>query len=124
MRRFVFKKIVSIMTIIDKAINRKILAEMAQNFYGEMIKGVVDIDRQIMALDAELHSDLEKLLLEDGSNQESLWGINLYPDVEGDDFIEFDSLINISPRRNNYSRDVEDEVVRSQIRSIVNNLIK
>lgn len=124
MRRFVFGKIVSIMTIIDKAINRKILAEMAQNFYGEMIKGVVDIDRQIMALDAELHSDLEKLLLEDGSNQESLWGINLYPDVEGDDFIEFDSLINISPRRNNYSRDVEDEVVRSQIRSIVNNLIK
>ena len=124
MRRFVFRKIVSIMTIIDKAINRKILAEMAQNFYGEMIKGVVDIDRQIMALDAELHSDLEKLLLEDGSNQESLWGINLYPDVEGDDFIEFDSLINISPRRNNYSRDVEDEVARSQIRSIVNNLIK
>ena len=124
MRRFVFRKIVSIMTIIDKAINRKILAEMAQNFYGEMIKGVVDIDRQIMALDAELHSDLEKLLLENGSNQESLWGINLYPDVEGDDFIEFDSLINISPRRNNFSRNVEDEAIRGQIRSIVNNLIK
>ncbi len=124
MRRFVFRKITSIMTIIDKAISRKILTEMAQNFYGEMIKGVVDIDRRIMALDAELHSDLEKLLLEDGSNQESLWGINLYPDVEGDDFIEFDSLINISPRRNNFSRDVEDEVVRGQIRSIVNNLIK
>ena len=111
------------MTIIDKTISRNRLAEMAQNFYGEMIKGVVDI-RRIMALDAELHSDLEKLLLEDGSNQESLWGINLYPDVEGDDFIEFDSLINISPRRNNFSRDVEDEEIRSQIRSIVNNLIK
>ena len=123
MRRFVFRKIVSIMTIIDKAINRKILAEMAQNFYGEMIKGVVDIDRQIMALDAELHSDLEKLLLEDGSNQESLWGINLYPDVEGDDFIEFDSLINISPRRNNFSRDVEDPNIQKTIRDIVNQLI-
>ncbi|CDD18709.1 MAG: DUF5674 family protein [Alistipes sp.] len=112
------------MTIIDKAISRKRLTELAQNFYGEMIKGVVDIDRQIMALDAELHSDLEKLLLENGSNQESLWGINLYPDVEGDDFIEFDSLINISPRRNNFSRNVEDEAIRGQIRSIVNNLIK
>ena len=124
MRRFVFRKIASIMTIINQAISRKILAEMAQNFYGEMIKGVVDIDRQIMALDAELHSDLEKFLLEDGSDQKSLWGINLYPDVEGDDFIEFDSLINISPRRNNFSRNVEDDAIRSQIRSIVNNLIK
>ena len=122
--RFVFRKIVSVMTIIDKAISRKRLTELAQNFYGEMIKGVVDIDRQIMALDAELHSDLEKLLLENGSNQESLWGINLYPDVEGDDFIEFDSLIDISPRRNNFSRNVEDEAIRGQIRSIVNNLIK
>jgi len=112
------------MTIINQAISRKILAEMAQNFYGEMIKGVVDIDRRIMALDAELHSDLEKFLLEDGSDQKSLWGINLYPDVEGDDFIEFDSLINISPRRNNFSRNVEDDAIRSQIRSIVNNLIK
>ena len=112
------------MTIINKAISRKILAEMAQNFYGEMIKGVEDINRRIMALDAELHSDLERLLLEDGSDQESLWGINLYPGVEGDDFIEFDSLINISPRRNNFSRDVEDDAIRSQIRSIVNNLIK
>ncbi|HAY18470.1 MAG TPA: hypothetical protein DCY24_04610 [Rikenellaceae bacterium] len=112
------------MTIINQAISRKMLAEMAQNFYGEMIKGVVDIDRRIMALDAELHSDLEKFLLEDGSDQKSLWGINLYPDVEGDDFIEFDSLINISPRRNNFSRNVEDDAIRSQIRSIVNNLIK
>ena len=124
MRRFVFRKIASIMTIINQAISRKILADMAQNFYGEMVKGVVDIDRRIMALDAELHSDLEKFLLEDGSDQKSLWGINLYPDVEGDDFIEFDSLINISPRRNNFSRDVEDDAIRSQIRSIVNNLIK
>ena len=112
------------MTIINQAISRKILAEMAQNFYGEMIKGVVDINRRIMALDAELHSDLERLLLEDGSDQESLWGINLYPGVEGDDFIEFDSLNNISPRRNNFSRDVEDDAIRSQIRSIFKNLIK
>lgn len=124
LRRFAFRKIASVMTIIDKAISKNTLAEMAQTFYGEMIKGVVDIDRRIMALDAELHSDLEKLLLKDGSKQGSLWGINLYPDVEGDDFIEFDSLINISPRRNNFSRYVEDEAIRDQIRSIVNNLIK
>lgn len=112
------------MTILNEAIDKRQLAEMAQEFYGDMIKGVVDVDRKIMALNAELHADLERLLLEDGSRQESLWGINLYPDVEGDDFIEFDSLINISPRRNNFSRDVEDETVRGQIRSIVNSLVK
>ena len=97
---------------------------MAQDFYGDMVKGVVDVERKIMALNGELHADLERLLLEDGSNQESLWGINLYPDAEDEDFIEFDSLINISPRRNNLSRDVEDETVRDQIRSIVNTLVK
>lgn len=100
------------------------MAEMAQDFYGDMVKGVVDVERKIMALNGELHADLERLLLEDGSNQESLWGINLYPDAEDEDFIEFDSLINISPRRNNLSRDVEDETVRDQIRSIVNTLVK
>ncbi len=56
--------------------------------------------------------------------QQSLWGINLYPDVEGEDFIEFDSLINISPRRNNFSRNVEDCAVRQNIHLIVENLVK
>ena len=112
------------MTIIRETISKPELAEMAQDFYGDMVKGVVDVERKIMALNGELHADLERLLLEDGSNQESLWGINLYPDAEDEDFIEFDSLINISPRRNNLSRDVEDETVRDQIRSIVNTLIK
>lgn len=112
------------MTIVTEPISREILAELAEHFYTEMIKGVVDIDRHIMAVDAELHSDLEKLLLENGSRQESLWGINLYPDVNDDDFIEFDSLINISPRRNNYSRDVESAEIRREIQTTVNRLVK
>ena len=112
------------MTIVTEAISRETLAELAKHFYTEMIKGVVDIDRHIMAVDAELHSDLEKLLLENGSRQESLWGINLYPDANDDDFIEFDSLINISPRRNNYSRDVESAEIRREIQTTVNRLVK
>ena len=82
-------------------------------------KGVVDVRQQLLALDAELHSDLESMLLEEGSNQEDLWGINLYPEMEGEDFIEFDSLINIRPRQGNRSRDVEDEAIRAQIRQVV-----
>lgn len=111
------------MVILEKAISRRELSELAQSFYGDMIKGVVDVDRQILALDAELHSDLERLLLEDGSQQENLWGINLYPEVDDEDFLEFDSLINIRPRQNNRSRYVENESVREQISVIVNKFI-
>lgn len=107
------------MIILDKQISRTELSELAHNFYEDMIKGVVDVRLHLLALDAELHSDLESMLLEEGSNQEDLWGINLYPEMEGEDFIEFDSLINIRPRQGNRSRDVEDEAIREQIRQVV-----
>ena len=70
-----------------------------------------------------LHSDLEQLLLENGSCLEDLCGFNIYPEVEGDDFIEFDSLINIRPRQNIRSRNVEDESIQLRIREIVNNFV-
>ena len=88
-----------------------------------MIKGVVDVEQELLALDAELHSDLEGMLLDEGSLQENLWGINLYPEMEDEDFLEFDSLINIRPRQGNRSRDVENEETREKIRAIVNKFI-
>jgi len=69
-------------------------------------------------------TDLEVLLLENGSNQRSLWGINLYPDIEGEGFIEFDSVINIRPSCGNHSRSVDDEKIRKKIIEIVNKKIK
>ena len=92
---------------------------MAEALFGNMVKGVVDVGRGTLALDAELHSDLEALLLENGSNQSDLWGINLYPDQQGDDFLEFDSLINVRPSQGNRSREVEDESLRRKIRIII-----
>ena len=62
-----------------------------------MVKAVVDIELELVAIDAELHSDLEALLLEQGSAQNNLWGINYYPELNNDDFVEFDSMINIRP---------------------------
>ena len=110
----------NIMVILDKPITREELVRLAENIYGDMIKGVVDVDQELLALDAELHSDLEGLLLKEGSQQETLWGINLYPEADDEDFLEFDSLINIRPRQGNRSRDVENEEIRERIRSIVN----
>ncbi len=103
------------MKIIDKSITRKELKEMAARIYLNMVKGVVDIDRGLLALDAELHSDLEALLLERGSAQKSLWGINLYPDLTGEQFVEFDSMINLRPSQNNRSRSVEDPAIQKKI---------
>ncbi|MFH1296208.1 MAG: DUF5674 family protein [Bacteroidota bacterium] len=96
------------------------LTEMAESMYGNMVKAVVDLNRDILVVDAELHVDQEQYLLEQGSQQQDLWGINLYPQSYGSDaFIEFDSMINIRPRQQNMSRGVEDEETRKKIIALV-----
>ncbi len=107
------------MKIITESLSIHNLREMAARSFGDMVKGVVDVDRQCVAVDAELHSDLEAGLLDDGSRQSSLWGINFYPDSPGEGFVEFDSMINIRPSQNNRSRMVEDETMRGRILDIV-----
>ena len=111
------------MQILQKSITRAELAALAENTFGDMIKGVADVKRGLLALDAELHADLERLLLENGSAGEDLWGFNLYPEEEGDDFIEYDSLINIRSWQNNPTRDVLDPDVREAIKQIVEQFI-
>ena len=111
------------MQILLKSITRAELAALAENTFGDMIKCVADVKRGLLALDAELHADLERLLLENGSAGEDLWGFNLYPEEEGDDFIEFDSLINIRSWQNNPTRDVLDPDVREAIKQIVEQFI-
>lgn len=110
------------MQILQKPISIAELKELAQNTFGDMIKCVADVKRGKLAIDADLHADLERLLLEDGSMQESLWGFNLWVE-EGEDFIEFDSLINIRSWQGNPSRDVEDPEVREAIKTIVDKFI-
>lgn len=112
------------MIIIKDSIDLEEIKNMLGNFFPEMVKGVVDIEKKYLALDAELHSDLEALLIENGSSQRDLWGINIYPELEDEDFIEFDSLINIRPIDNNRTRYVEDENIRNDIINIVNNIVK
>jgi hypothetical protein len=111
------------MKILTASITLAELKRMAEDSFGNMVKAVVDIERQIMAVDAELHSDEEALLLQDGSRQQDLWGINLYPDCAGDEFIEYDSMINIRPAHGNKSRGVDSPLVRERIQTVVNKLI-
>lgn len=111
------------MKIITKILQFNELKQMAAATFGNLVKAVVDIDRELIAVDAELHSDLEALLLADGSKQKNLWGINLYPEIVGNDFIEFDSMINLRPAQGNRSRGVEDVKTQEKIRLIVDKLV-
>lgn len=92
--------------------------------FEDMIKMVVDVEQEIIAADAELHADLEALLLDNGSRQCDLWGINIYPDKNEDDYIEYTALINIRPSQENRSMEVEDTSVRSKIREICARLLQ
>ncbi len=97
---------------------------LAKARFGDMIKGVVDLERGILLLDADLHADQEASLLADGSKQASLWGINLYPDVVGDDWLEFDSMINLRPSFGNLSRGVDDAGTRTAIAAFMARVVR
>ncbi len=112
------------MRILNDTITIEELLLIAKNSFGDMVKAVVDVDREIVAIDAELHSDLEALCIENGSEQNCLWGINYYPEMEGEDFIEFDSMINLRPSQGNLNRSVKDEIIRKKIVEISGKWIK
>lgn len=112
------------MKIVKTGIPLNELQETARETFGNMVKAVVDVERRIMAIGGELHSDEEALLLSNGSKQKNLWGINIYPFLVKKEWIEFDSIINLRPSQGNVSRDVEKESIREEIVSIVNELVK
>ena len=110
--------------IVRESLSLAEVRDLAQQRFGDMVKACVDIGRGIIALGGELHSDEEAVLLEDGSVQAEVWGINIYPDESGDDWIEFDSMINVRPAQRNRSRGVDDPAIQTKIRQIVEGLVR
>jgi hypothetical protein len=110
--------------IIRRAITKRKLIEMAKEQFGDMVKAVVDVEQGIMAIGGELHSDEEAVLLDQGSAQKHLWGINLYPERPASDWIEFDSMINVRPSSGNRSRSVERAEIRETIATIIHRLVE
>ncbi len=112
------------MQTLTQPISLKKLTTIAQERFGDMTKAVVDLEKQIMVVDADLHADQERLLLKQGSKQQNLWGINLYPELYPDeDWIEYDSMINLRPSEGNNTRGVDNIDTQQQIRLVVNKLI-
>jgi hypothetical protein len=108
----------------DQPIALEEIRELATARFGDMVKGVIDLRRGVLLLDADLHADQEAELLAEGAAQRDLWGINLYPDLPGDDWLEFDSMINLRPSFGNRSRGVEDEATREAIRDLIGRLVR
>lgn len=91
--------------------------------FTEMMKIVVDVGQAILAIDADMHADLEQILLAEGSLQQNLWGANVYPLNTGEDRLEYTSFINIRPSQGNRSMEVLDPEIRNKIDTIVGQLL-
>lgn len=111
--------------IIKKPIGKKELEQLAQEGFGDVLKAVVDIEQEIMAVGGELHADEEVLLMDkENSKRENTWGINFYFDKPEENFIEFYSMINLKPSFGNRSRKVENPEIKEKIKSIVKKLVR
>jgi len=111
--------------IVKNKISRVELKALAHEQYGDIIKAVIDIEQNIMGVGGELHIDIQSLLIEQENSQgQDTWGINLYLEKVGDNFIEFDSMINLKPLLGNKTRGVENIELQDKIKEIINNLVE
>jgi len=108
---------------IKDPISLKEVHILAQDIYRDMIKGVVDVERDVIALGGEWHMDANAVLIADGSLQQNVWGFNIHVDERGDSALKFVSLINIRPGQGSRSMEIQDEKLRKKIRAIVKRLI-
>ena len=113
------------MLTVTDAITVAELTRLAEGRFGGLVKAVVDVRRGLMVVDADMHADEEAALLDDGSRQADLWGVNLYPDRFGTpDFIEFDSMINIRPSQGNRTRSIDDPGARAAVEAVIARLVR
>jgi hypothetical protein len=107
------------MRIVSEPIALDDLRQLAGDQFGDFVKAVVDVQQGVMAIGGELHADEEALLIEQGARQADLWGINIYPDRDPPERVEFDSMINVRPAQGNRSRSVDDPRIQQRIQEIV-----
>jgi len=110
-------------TIIEERIERQELSRLVAAHFGDMVKIVVDVRREVVAVGGELHADAEQLLLEQGSRQADLWGANYYPGRGAEECLEYTALINIRPSQDNPSMEIQDAEIREKVRAIAERLV-
>jgi hypothetical protein len=110
-------------TIVDERIERQELSRLVAAHFGDMVKIVVDVRREVVAVGGELHADAEQLLLEQGSRQADHWGANYYPGRGAKECLEYTALINIRPSQDNPSMEIQDAEIREKVRSMAQRLV-
>jgi hypothetical protein len=109
--------------LIKEPISKSEVLEIAKEFYIDMVKGVVDIEREVIALGGEYHMDANMILIGNGSKQQNVWGFNIYPKQIGDDWIEYTSLINIRPKMGNMDMVIKNKEICDKMKKIIEKLI-
>ena len=109
--------------IVHNKLNKDELIALCDEYFGHFVKFVADTDRQVVAIGGEMHADAEALLLKDGSKQSNLWGGGLFPENEPEDRIQYESFINVRPRNDNFSMNIEDKNIRNKVRFLIETLI-
>lgn len=109
--------------ITHEPISPSTLQKYCEQWFGNMVKVVVDIDKEEIALGGSLHADAESMLLEKGSVQKDLWGANIYPENKPGSQIEYTAFINIRPYQNNTSMEIQDKAVRNKLYTIITKLV-
>ena len=109
--------------ITNKKISTSQLKEQCDRWFGDMVKLVVDVAKEIIAIGGELHADAETMLLEQGSDQKNLWGANFYPWNPSGERISFTALINIRPHQDNPSFEILNEAIKQKMKTIIKKLV-
>jgi hypothetical protein len=103
--------------VLEQRIEAAVLRRLVERFE-DMVKYVVDVERRVIAIGGEMHSDAEQVLLESGSRQAEMWGANYYPGRGREACIEFTALINIRPGAGNRGMELQDPVLRARVQEI------
>ena len=109
--------------IVREPVSVSAVQDLAQKWYGDMIKGVADVEKGTVALGGDWHIDANTVLIADGSQQSNVWGFNIYVHERGDAALEYQSLINIRPAQGNRDMELQDAALRQKIHSIIERLI-
>ena len=110
--------------IVEDKISVDELKKIGREFYISIIKGVVDIEKEVVAFGGKFHIDSNMKLIENGSEQKDVWGFNINFDEPRDSWVEYISLINIRPLVGNRNMEVQDENIRKKMKQIIDSKIK
>ena len=111
------------MVFIDKPVNLNSIWNDRETTYTELHKFAIDVENEWVVIDGEMQADCETVLLEQGSQQQNIWGGNVYPENRDADFLEFTSFINIRPSQDNPSINLLNTELRDKVTRMINKLL-